>query len=258
VEFPVFLLDPPPTSADVHFRLLGIPVRVHPMFWLVTALMGRDLGNRGSIGAAGMLLTWIAAAFFAILIHELGHAAVMRWFGFVPRVTLYAFGGMAIRGHGLVRREPNWLGQILISIAGPGAGFLLGALVLLAGRLAGGVVVLVPFFGWLQVPLVVIPNAPEALQWFLIHLLYVCFFWGLLNLLPILPLDGGHIAQQVLVRLSPYDGLHRALVLSLVAAIGMAVFGLVRLQDYFLALFFGYLAFSSFQALQMHGTQRPW
>ena len=28
------------TPYDLRFRLLGIPVRVHPMFWLVSAVLG--------------------------------------------------------------------------------------------------------------------------------------------------------------------------------------------------------------------------
>ena len=28
------------TPYDLRFRLLGIPVRIHPMFWLVSAVLG--------------------------------------------------------------------------------------------------------------------------------------------------------------------------------------------------------------------------
>ena len=31
---------PEPTAYDLRFRLLGIPVRVHPLFWIVMAVMG--------------------------------------------------------------------------------------------------------------------------------------------------------------------------------------------------------------------------
>ena len=36
----MFLGEPPATQADLHFRLFGFPVRVHPYFWVVTLLMG--------------------------------------------------------------------------------------------------------------------------------------------------------------------------------------------------------------------------
>ena len=32
----VFLFEPDRTQLDLNFRVFGIPVRVHPMFWLVT------------------------------------------------------------------------------------------------------------------------------------------------------------------------------------------------------------------------------
>ena len=32
--------EPARTQYDLHFRLAGIPVRVHPLFWLVAALLG--------------------------------------------------------------------------------------------------------------------------------------------------------------------------------------------------------------------------
>ena len=36
----MILLEPGHTPYDLHFRVFGIPVRVHPMFWLVAAIMG--------------------------------------------------------------------------------------------------------------------------------------------------------------------------------------------------------------------------
>ena len=38
------LNDPAPSQGDLHFSLLNIPVRVHPMFWV----MGLILGASGS------------------------------------------------------------------------------------------------------------------------------------------------------------------------------------------------------------------
>src|SRR5438552_3023244 len=36
----VFLLEPNETPYDLRFALFGIPIRVHPMFWLVSAVLG--------------------------------------------------------------------------------------------------------------------------------------------------------------------------------------------------------------------------
>ena len=41
------LSSPGTTPYDLHFRLFGTPVRVNPLFWLVTALLGANLLAQG-------------------------------------------------------------------------------------------------------------------------------------------------------------------------------------------------------------------
>ena len=81
-------------------------------------------------------------------------------------------------------------------------------------------------------------------------LLYINIFWGLVNLLPIYPLDGGQIAHEVLSVVNPRDGLRQSLWLSVIVAAGLAVLAGTRLQDKFLAIFFGYFAYTSYMTLQ--------
>jgi membrane-associated protease RseP (regulator of RpoE activity) len=88
------------------------------------------------------------------------------------------------------------------------------------------------------------------LWWFVESLLFISVFWGLINLLPIYPLDGGQIAREVLLALSPRQGIRQSLVLSAVVAGGLAVVGLVLWRDWLVTLFFGYLAYTSYLTLQ--------
>jgi len=115
--------EPPPTQADLHFSLLGIPVRIHPFFWLVTLLLGYNLNDARSV------LIWIAAVFPSILVHELGHALAMRVYGLRPRIVLYGMGGLTGYDSGDFARSRvfDTLGQVFLSAAGPAAGFLLAA-----------------------------------------------------------------------------------------------------------------------------------
>ena len=57
-------------------------------------------------------------------------------------------------------------------------------------------------------------------------LIQINLYWGLLNLLPVYPLDGGQIARELFLARRPEDGLERSLRLSmwaaLLAAAGMA------------------------------------
>ena len=69
--------------------------------------------------------------------------------------------------------------------------------------------------------------------------------------------DGGQIAREVLLTFNPRDGIRQSLWLSIVAAVGMAVFGLSR-EMYFTAIFFAYLAYSSYIMLEAYRGQDRW
>src|SRR5437763_15143191 len=119
----MFLLEPGHTPYDLSWRMFGIPVRVHPMFWLVGALMGFDLllpDAREGNGVVRFLL-WIACFFVSILVHELGHIVMGRVCGSEGHIVLYAFGGVAVQHRAIPLR---WQ-RIAVSFAGPLAGFLL-------------------------------------------------------------------------------------------------------------------------------------
>src|SRR5262249_1261631 len=114
------------------------------------------------------------------------------------------------------------------------------------------------------IPFVVFDGFPwPNLNILIDKLLYVNIFWGLVNLLPIFPLDGGQIAMELTMRLNPYDGTRQALWLSVVTAAAVAVAGAAALHSIFMALFFGYLAYTSYDALQRmrgrgSGGRGPW
>lgn len=244
--------EPPHTPYDLKFRVLGIPVRVHPLFWLVSLLLG--LGGGGDGRDLAPILLWVGAVFVSILIHELGHALAARAHGWEPWITLYGFGGLA--SYRPTYRNPRT--QVLISLAGPGAGFLF-AVVIVAFIAASGRQL---EFLW---PNFVLPVwfAPlyrsENLNLLLYYLLYINIFWGLVNLLPIYPLDGGRIAQEVLQVASPRDGLRQALWLSIIVAIGAGIFAWTRLENRFLAIFCAYLAYTSYTTLQAYfGSGGGW
>ncbi len=248
----MLLGEPPRTPYDLNFPLLGIPVRVSPWFWLITLMLGWKRQD------AGAIITWIVAVFLSILIHELGHALVMRAYGFRPWIVLYAMGGLACYDprDGFRSKGSDGLEQVLISVAGPVAGFLLAA-VLVLGLFAAGFREDVFFISpWGLRPAVVLHNL--RLTGLLNDVFYICVFWGLVNLLPIYPLDGGQIAREIFLKFTPGDGIRQSLLLSMFAAGAVAAFGLLKWQSAYVALFFGYLAYSSFATLQAYSDRRPW
>ena len=100
---PVLLAEPPPSQGDFHFSLLGFPVRIHPFFWLTTVL----LCMHGQVEPI-FFVTWVVAVLVCILLHELGHAVVMRAFGYDASIVLYSFGGLAIPARPAIRLPRTW------------------------------------------------------------------------------------------------------------------------------------------------------
>ena len=251
----MLLGEPQQTPWDLHFSLFGIPVRVHPFFWVVALLLGF-----GGSPQLIYLLVWVVAVFLAILVHELGHAMVMRSYGFSPTITLYGMGGMASYGSSFGSRGPDTWGQVLISAAGPGAGFGLAAVIAALVQLAGSGVQLVLIFNFLPYVVVTETIGSEVFTQFVQDVLYVCVFWGFVNLLPVYPLDGGHIARELLLRANPNTGIRQSLVLSVVSAVAVAAVALVvpEKPQFFLAIMFGFLAYFSYAALQSYRGGGRW
>jgi Zn-dependent protease len=246
----VFLLEPTHTPYDLHFRLFGVPVRVHPMFWLLSAILGWDWIHLGVL----YVVLWVACVFLSILVHELGHVFMAQAFGNRSHIVLYSFGGLAIRN----RIEPYRWQRIAVSFAGPLAGLLLYVLVWL--------------FDTYTRPRIDPEGGMPVLGAAVYMLLFMNLVWSLLNLLPIWPLDGGKISQEVLTGLSPGNGLRLALGISFLTAAVLAVHALMSANgrplltflpvgDVFMALFFGMLALESFWMLQQTGRgygDTPW
>jgi membrane-associated protease RseP (regulator of RpoE activity) len=96
---------------------------------------------------------------------------------------------------------------------------------------------------------VILPASPGIVETLFQFLLFVNVGWGVVNLLPVLPLDGGHVARSAFCLVSPSNGDRWALTLSLITA--GAVVALAISQGLILiAVLFGVLAWSSIQGLQ--------
>jgi stage IV sporulation protein FB len=249
----VLLGEPERTQADLNFALFGFPVRIHPFFWLVGVILGYPL-----IRNPADLLVWILAFTFSILVHELGHAVAMRLYGFHPWITLYGMGGLTSYNQGQVygSRGGGPLAQILITLAGPVAGFLLAAVIVAVVKLSGHQVEF--YFGGksgIAIGMGLIGSA--YLTEFLFQVLYISIVWGVVNLMPVYPLDGGQIAREILLVVNPRDGIRQSLVLSIITAAILAGIGLLLWHSLFVAILFGYLAFMSYTILRAYSGRGP-
>jgi len=260
----MLLGEPPRSQADLNFTLFGIPVRVHPFFWLVAVFLG--IGIRAGPGEHVLipLLIWVVAVFLSILLHEMGHAAAMRAYGFRPWITLYGLGGLTSYNQAgpYASKGDRPLGRIVISAAGPAAGFLFAGLIVGVLMLTG-LVTKIEFGGLIGIDFRYDVNRFGSVRalFFVDQLLFINIAWGLINLLPVYPLDGGQIARELFTLKRPREGIRWSLQLSIVVAAGFAVWAIAKWGrgGIFVAVLFGYLAFSSYMALQAYeGRNRPW
>lgn len=257
-------MEPQPTDYDLNFQCFGFPVRVHPLFWLVALFLGADgvWTAQGDVlpYASTRLLSWTSIMFLSILAHELGHALAMRYFRQSSRIVLYVLGGLTIpdSSYGSFSRPLRLtrLNEILISLAGPGTGFLMASLTVLFIYTIGGEFRITlrnfPFYQP-QLP----PETSLSLRIVLSHLLFMNIFWGLLNLLPIFPLDGGQVSRQLFLQADPWHGLIRSLWFSIATAVGIAIASWVYLESHFMPLIFISLAASNYMTLQQMTGGRP-
>ena len=239
------LAQPGSTQYDLRFRLMGVPVRVHPFFWLVGLMLGARLDD------GRLILIWVVVVFASVLVHEMGHALASKWQRLRPSVVLYGMGGLCYSD----RERLPLPGRLAIILAGPGAGLLLAALAMALAFVAGGATPIdsLAMFG-------VGPGDPGRVgSWlsfnsYLINtfffVLFINAFWSLVNLLPVWPLDGGQFTGEVLGHRDPRAGMRQTHAVSMVTAGAVALWMGSR-GDWFPAIFFAVFAITNYQALQL-------
>jgi Zn-dependent protease len=216
-----------------HFRILGVPVRVEPFFVIVAVLFGINLEP------LWLVFAWVLIVFVSVLVHELGHAMAFRAFGQRSAVVLHGFGGFTVPAGG-GRRNLTRARSIIVSVAGAAAQIVLLGL---TARFALQT-------DWAQDQSANWTTANDGFNWYpVLQLLsFVSIWWGVFNLLPIRPLDGGHVAEELV-------GFENACKLSIGAAV-IAAFVAYRQFTFFGLMFFGLLAYLNFRDLRegQHAT----
>ena len=176
---------PAPNQFDVKFTLLGVPVRINPFFWVLAAAIGWQ--DRDGIE----ILIWIGCVFVSILVHEFGHALTGRALaGLRPTVVLY-MAGRALRirpGKSDARGR-----RILTLLMGPGSGVLACWRSVAGPRdtrcSASSTGRADPVRGLARRPRGGATSLLTPVR--ITNWLWINLVWGLFNLLPIFPLDGG-------------------------------------------------------------------
>lgn len=160
------------------FTFKDIPVSVQPMFFLLLLIL---TFNMDDIGA---MVVFALCAFIGILFHEFGHALVARHYGLTPAIILNGLGGVTTRA-----RSARPSQDFRITFMGPLTNLILAAVFFGIRRLCFYLLSLGYGFAILQIPYV------DA---FLFYMMMVNLVWGVFNLLPVLPMDGGKVTQHLL------------------------------------------------------------
>lgn len=218
----------PQTRFDLKFRLLGVAARVHPSFWLLALLFAGPEMRFSEFLIGSVLL------FLSISVHEMGHALSGKHYGDrSPSILLYGMGGLYFPGSTNLRRGR----AIWMLVWGPLAGFLLGAIF--------AVIALGTSRGW-------IPRH-ELLEFAVRNGIFINLIWGLVNFVPVFPLDGGQIFMEIVRWKFPHKddvfGYTVSMVVGIVAAVASLAAGFfVGFRTcLWPALLFGSLAYQNFK-----------
>jgi len=193
-----------------------IPIVIHPFFWLFAGL----IGWMASGSMVGMLI-WVGIIFVSVLFHEYGHALTAVLFKQKAHIQLVALGGLTM----FDGPKLKFWQQFVITFNGPLFGFILCLIATGLLRLD-----LPPV--WVKVF--------TATQ-------YANLFWTIVNLLPVMPLDGGQLLRIVLEASFGVKGFRASLMIGAILA-ALFAFYFFMVQAFLIGAFFFLFAYQSFDS----------
>lgn len=195
----------------------SIPIRISPFFFLTAGLIG-FINSQSLIGT----LLWIIVIFISILVHEFGHALSAKTFGQHPQIQLTALGGLTYAATPKLSLPK----EFIVVLAGPLFGFALFFV-------TWGIIK----SGFFTNPVVL--YTLEVSYW-------INLIWTILNLLPVLPLDGGQLMRILFEGIFGFKGRKGAFITSMCISIIGALF-FIFLQFYIIAILLFMFAFQNFE-----------
>lgn len=199
-----------------------IPITIQPLFWLIAFF----IGWMWTLNLTGALLS-VIIILCSVLFHEFGHALTAILFGQKTRVELAAFGGFTYREG---RKLKLWE-EFIVVLNGPLAGFILFLVAYIVNRTV----------------VITQPTLLLAVKFTLAANL----FWTIINLVPVLPLDGGHLMSIILEAIFGFKGVKIAIIAGIVIAVAISIFFFA--MGLFLAgALFLILTFESFRSLRYY------
>ncbi len=203
----------------------GIGIYVHWSFLLLPAYVFLNSLLSGGTALALFMVPLVFAVFACVVLHELGHALMARYFGIGTRdITLYPIGGVAK----LERMSDDPLEEICIAVAGPAVNVVLATVLFVA--------LLVLFSAGNLSGLALLPQGPDDLfgpslaGTALIVLLVSNLMLAGFNMIPAFPMDGGRVLRALLaLGVDRLRATEIAAGVGTVMALGLALYGTLPL-----------------------------
>ncbi len=205
----------------------SIPVSIHPIFWLTAGIIGW-INSWTLMGT----IIWMGVILVSLLVHEYGHAIAAKIFGQEAQISLVAMGGLTYHDG---KKLKGWQDFVIV-LMGPLAGISLFLLAYILRAWVG--------------------PTPVFVSYMLNIFVFVNLFWTIVNLLPILPLDGGQMLRIVLEGFFGHRGLKITLMTGIVVGIGLGIaFFIIGL--YLVGAILLLLSFQSFSSWNQVKSMTP-
>lgn len=215
-------------------RVAGIRIRIHLLFIL---FVGFELLRAAGTSYFRFVAFGYLALFGIVFLHEMGHCFAARSVGgYAHEVLMWPLGGLAT-----VHAPQRPDAQLITTVGGPAVNVALcivSALILIAATGSASAVSWNPANPWAGVP-----HLTAEWQFYVVQFFYFNYILLLFNLLPMYPLDGGRLLQEILwYRMGYLRSLLIATRIGMIGAIVVGVFALWAQWWIVLAIaIFGYI-----------------
>ena len=207
------------TKPLLSFNVFGISVNIEMSFLLFLVLIFAFVGNLVSALVFGVII------FISLFLHELGHALVLKHLTVPCSIHLIFMGGETRHLQG-VPMSRSW--EIILNGAGISANILLAMV------------------SFIFIKSNIVPN----FNFFFDALFQINVFLAVLNVLPVLPMDGGKLLNNLLSCFLPeVKSIKLTLMITIVASVAICILSLQYTTMIFIPLIFGSFAFQAWQQL---------
>ena len=203
----------------LHFNIFGISVNIEMSFLIFLVLIFAFVGNLVSALVFGIII------FISLFLHELGHALVLKHLNIPCSVHLIFMGGETRHLQGIPMSR-SW--EIILNGAGISANILLAMI------------------SFIFIKSNVLPN----FNFFFEALFQINIFLSILNVIPVLPMDGGKLMNNLLACFLPeVQSIKITLMITIVLSVAICILSLQYTSFIFIPLIFGSFAFQAWQQL---------